>query len=123
MSFSLKAAMTAPTEIVRVDGGQITGVVDRGVRVSRGVPYAAAPIGDLRWRPPRPVVAWSGVRDAAQYGAECPQSQYQAGSVYVRPLQPQSEDCLFLNVWTTAKAGEKQPVFVWIHGGGLTRGS
>ena len=114
---------TAPTETVRVEGGQIVGTLDRGVRVFKGIPYAAPPVGALRWRPPQPVVPWSGVRDASQYGAECPQTQYQGGSVYIRPLQPQSEDCLFLNVWTTATAGGRLPVFVWIHGGGLTRGS
>ena len=63
-----------------------------------------------------------GARDAGTFGAECPQTQYPATSIYVRPLQPQSEDCLFLNVWTTA-GGEERPVLVWIHGGALTRGS
>jgi para-nitrobenzyl esterase len=123
MSFSIMPVRTAPTETVRVDGGQLVGTLDRGVRVYKGVPYAAAPVGELRWKPPQPVVSWTGIRDGSQYGAECPQTQYQGGSVYIRPLQPQSEDCLFLNVWTTAKAGERLPVFVWIHGGALTRGS
>ena len=115
--------MNAMTEVVTVDGGQISGMIDRGVRVFKGIPYAAAPVGDLRWKPPQPVRPWPGLRDASRYGAECPQTQYPAGSVYVRPLQPQSEDCLFLNVWTTAGAGERRPVFVWIHGGALTKGS
>jgi para-nitrobenzyl esterase len=113
----------AATEVIAVDGGQIAGVVDRGVRVFKGIPYAAPPVGNLRWKPPGPVISWAGVRDASRFGAECPQTQYAANSVYVRPLQPQSEDCLFLNVWTTAKEGDKQPVFVWIHGGALTKGS
>jgi para-nitrobenzyl esterase len=115
--------MTAATEVVSVDGGQIAGIVDRGVRVFKGIPYAAPPVGSLRWRPPQEVIAWKGTRDASAFGAECPQTQYGAGSVYTRPLQPQSEDCLFLNVWTTAPAGDRQPVFVWVHGGALTKGS
>ncbi|HUE87023.1 MAG TPA: carboxylesterase family protein [Vicinamibacterales bacterium] len=115
--------MNAATEVVAVTGGEIAGVRDRGVRVFKGVPYAAAPAGALRWKPPQPVQPWAGIRDASRYGSECPQTQYQAGSVYIRPLQPQSEDCLFLNVWTTAGDGDRRPVFVWIHGGALTKGS
>jgi para-nitrobenzyl esterase len=115
--------MMAATEVVSVDGGQIAGIVDRGVRVFKGIPYAAPPVGPLRWRPPQAVIAWKGTRDALSFGAECPQTQYAAGSVYIRPLPPQSEDCLFVNVWTTANAGDKQPVLVWIHGGALTKGS
>jgi para-nitrobenzyl esterase len=116
-------AMNAATEVVGVEGGAISGIVDRGVRVFKGIPYAAPPVGQLRWKPPQPVIAWKGTRDASAFGAECPQTQYGAGSVYIRPLPPQSEDCLFLNVWTTAKPGDKQPVFVWMHGGALTKGS
>jgi para-nitrobenzyl esterase len=115
--------IAAMTEVVDVEGGRIAGVLDRGVRVFKGIPYAAPPTGERRWRPPAPVIAWTGVRDASRFGAECPQTQYPAGSVYVRPLPPQNEDCLFLNVWTTAREGDRQPVFVWIHGGALTKGS
>jgi len=116
-------AMLSAAELVRVEGGQIAGAVDRDVRVFKGIPYAAAPVGDLRWKPPQPLVPWSGIRSASSFGAECPQTPYGAGSVYIRPPQPQSEDCLFLNVWTAATAGETRPVFVWIHGGALTKGS
>jgi para-nitrobenzyl esterase len=116
-------SMTAVTDVVTVEGGQIAGLADRGVRVFKGVPYAAPPVGNRRWTPPQAVQPWAGVRDGAQFGAECPQTQYPAGSVYLRPLPPQNEDCLFLNVWTTARPGDAQPVFVWIHGGALTRGS
>ena len=108
---------------MKVDGGSVSGVADRGVRVFKGIPYAAPPVGPLRWKPPQPVVAWAGVRDGSSFGAECPQTQYPAGSVYIRPTQKQSEDCLFLNVWTTATSGTKAPVLVWIHGGALTKGS
>jgi len=116
-------SMTTVTEVVAVEGGQIAGVIDRGVRVFKGIPYAASPTGDLRWKPPQAVRPWTGIRDASQLGAECPQTQYPAGSVYIRPQQPQSEDCLFLNVWSTAGGSDTRPVFVWIHGGALTKGS
>ena len=115
--------MAVRTETVIVEGGALAGTVERGVRLFKGVPFAAPPIGELRWRPPQPVVPWRGVRDASAFGSECPQTQYAEGSVYIRPLQKQSEDCLFLNVWTPAKPGDALPVLVWIHGGALTRGS
>jgi para-nitrobenzyl esterase len=120
---SLLASAAADT--VTVEGGVVAGASDNGVRVFKGIPYAAPPVGPLRWRPPQAVVPWQGVRDGSAYGAECPQTQYPAGSVYVRPLRPRSEDCLFLNVWTPARAGDtgRRPVLVWIHGGALTRGS
>src|SRR5262245_49410842 len=120
---SMPLVMRAATDPVKVDGGLVAGVVDRGVRVFKGIPYAAPPVGSLRWKPPQPIVAWSGVRDGSTFGAECPQIQYPATSIYVRPLQPQSEDCLFVNVWTTATEAARQPVLVWIHGGALTHGS
>ena len=119
--------ISAAQEKVEVDGGAIAGIVDRGIRVFKSIPYAAPPVGALRWKPPQAVVPWTGIRDASRFGAECPQTQYPASSIYVRPLQPQSEDCLFLNVWTPAsakaEAGDKLPVLVWIHGGALTKGS
>jgi para-nitrobenzyl esterase len=72
------ASMAAPTDPVRVEGGAIVGTTDRGVRVFKGIPYAAPPIGALRWKPPQPVVRWRGTRDATTFGAECPQTQYPA---------------------------------------------
>jgi para-nitrobenzyl esterase len=120
---SIPLLMRAATEPVKVEGGLITGAVDRGVRVFKGIPYAAPPVASLRWKPPQPLVSWSGVRDASVFGAECPQTQYPSASIYVRPLQRQGEDCLFVNVWTTATAAARQPVLVWIHGGALTHGS
>jgi len=117
-SFSLSA-----TEGVDIDGGSVTGTAVGGVRIFKGVPDAAPPVGARRWTPPQAVVARSGVRDGSSFGAECPQTPYPTSSIYVRPIQKQSEDCLFLNVWTPAKAGDKRPVLVWIHGGALTRGS
>jgi para-nitrobenzyl esterase len=108
---------------IRIDGGLISGTASDGVRSYKGIPFAAPPVRDLRWKPPQPVVAWEGVRECNSFGPECPQAPYPAASIYYTPPQKQGEDCLYLNVWTTANAGEKRPVMVWIHGGALTRGS
>src|SRR2546421_407554 len=114
---------SAASDTIKVDRGQISGTSADGVRIFKGIPFAAPPLGTLRWRAPQPVVAWSGVRRADAFSAECMQQPYPAGSPYASAPQPTSEDCLFLNVWTAAKAGEKRPVMVWIHGGAWTRGS
>lgn len=110
-------------DTVKVTGGLIGGTADGEVRVYKGIPFAAPPVGNLRWQPPQPVVSWNGVRDASEFSADCMQAAYPEGSFYYRPARPTSEDCLSLNIWTAAKEGEKRPVMVWIHGGALTRGS
>src|SRR5258708_24365168 len=110
---------TIPHSVVVVDGGRVLGAATSTGYVFRGVPYAAAPTGDLRWPPPAPVTAWQGVRDPTQFGAGCPQQP----STFATP--PFSEDCLFLNVYTTSlhsDDGNGRPVIVWIHGGGWTQG-
>jgi para-nitrobenzyl esterase len=121
------AAVSAP---VRLESGSISGTVGSNgdVRIFRGVPYAAAPVGALRWRAPQPVAHWDGVRRADEYGPRCMQGgaagRGGAGRGGAAAQQPTSEDCLFLNVWTPARsAAERLPVMVWIHGAGLTGGS
>lgn len=119
-------AAADPLEAVRVDGGMIRGTVSErfdNVIVYRGVPYAASTAGPNRWRPPQPVESWEGIRDCQQFGPCCPQAPYPKESAYYREPEPQSEDCLSLNVWTSNQSSDARPVMVWIHGGALTRGS
>ena len=116
-------------EPIAVDGGQVTGTPtiqwSYGVRLFRGIPYAAPPIGDLRWRPPQPIVPWQGVRAADHFSPSCMQAPTSTeGNAWREGHVPVSEDCLYLNIWTPARsAGDKLPVMVFIHGGGNTRGA
>ena len=111
-----------PDPTVEVEQGVVVGRRDAAVISFKGIPYAAPPVGDLRWRPPQPAAAWSGPRDAGEVGAICIQPPSN-GDPGVGPL-PMSEDCLTLNVWTPAARGEQPlPVMVWIHGGGYNNGS
>ena len=127
LGFALAVAVSgfafAANDTIKVDGGVISGTTADGVRSFKGIPFAAPPVGELRWKAPQKVVPWKGVRKCEAFGPDCPQAPYPAGSMYYSPPRMQSEDCLYLNVWTAAKAGDKRPVMVWIHGGALTRGS
>ena len=102
---------------VQVETGALQGATEFNMNVFKGIPYAAPPVGDLRWRPPQPAMSWTGTRDASKFGDSCPQ-------MYVKNLStglglPGNEDCLKLNVFAPQKPGKELPVMVWIHGGAL----
>lgn len=102
--------------VVSVSQGELAGIEEQGVQVFKGIPYAAPPLGDLRWRPPAEAESWTGVRDAREFSADC------IGDF--PPDRPMAEDCLYLNVWTTGMAqDEPRAVMVWIYGGGYRGGS
>jgi len=107
-------------EPIHVEQGSLAGIAgnDAEVRVFKGVPFAAPPVGELRWKAPKPAAAWETVRTAGKFSANCMQRQAPNSTREV------SEDCLYLNVYTAAKAAkERRPVMVWIHGGALTSGA
>lgn len=114
------AAQTAP--VVAAPAGSVRGAEVAGVRSFKGLPYAAAPTGWRRWKPPVALKPWKGVRDAAAFGPVCVQPASRPGSIYAETYPAMSEDCLSLNIWAPAKAS-KAPVVVWIHGGSLTGGA
>ncbi|MGJ5817538.1 carboxylesterase/lipase family protein [Paludibaculum fermentans] len=125
-SITAAAAQQATPALVRVDSGELQGTVDDGVASFKGVPFAAPPVGDLRWRPPQPLQPWKGARPAAEFGADCMQGRFGPPPAPGAPAaRVPSEDCLYLNVWRPANAapGAKLPVMVWIYGGGFMGGS
>jgi para-nitrobenzyl esterase len=113
----------AKAATVQTASGVLRGVTEGDVSSFKGIPFAAPPVGELRWRPPQPVASWEGVRDASKYGPNCAQGGWGAapGSI----AEGSSEDCLYLNLWkpASAKPEAKLPVMVWIHGGAFVGGS
>jgi len=111
------------TVIVETTSGKIEGVFRNGLYKFCGVPYAAPPVDERRWLPPRSPKPWGGVRPAQEFAPNAPQPPMEIQSLKPPEEQPQSEDCLYLNVWTPGLYGAKRPVMVWIHGGAFTTGA
>lgn len=115
------SAPAAEGPVVAVDTGALRGSVDGDVESWKGIPFAAPPVGELRWRAPRPAARWEGTRDADAYGSDC--MQLPAPSDAAPPGTEPSEDCLYSNVWRPAgDSAQPRPVVVWIYGGGFVNG-
>ena len=121
-ALALIACSPAKAQTVTAPAGAVRGATDDGIANFKGIPFAAPPVGDMRWRPPAPAASWTGVRDATRFGAACIQPTPVVQTIYSANIGATSEDCLTLNVWTPSTTG-KAPVMVWIHGGALVSGS
>lgn len=113
------ASLPPDPSVVKTTAGLVQGVATLDKRHFAGIPYAAPPVGPLRWRPPQPVAPWAGVRDATKVGPRCLQDE---GSDLEMGRQT-DEDCLTLNVWTPPPSDDPRPVMVWIHGGAFINGN
>ncbi len=108
--------------VVDTAAGRLEGLADGSLNVFKGIPYAAPPVGHLRWKPPAPMPKWSGIRQATQFGDACLQPKPTLSNLYEGKPVPMSEDCLTLNIWAP-KDSRNAPVFFWIYGGALWGGS
>lgn len=136
MKFLLIAVLTSLTTlasfsqvpVVKTENGLISGIIKGDVLIFKGVPFAAPPVGDLRWKAPQPVTNWSGIRACENFSASPMQGKpvpfMMWTEEFISPPEPLSEDCLYLNIWSKGKSkSDKLPVFVWIYGGGFVSGS
>jgi para-nitrobenzyl esterase len=128
VAVAARPGLDTPPPTVRIDAGLVSGAAGAAadMRVFKGIPFAAPPVGPLRWRAPQPVKSWKGVRKADQFGSRCMQPNTAGGGrgVAAAGEPATSEDCLYLNVWTEgASASARRPVIVWSHGGAFTIGA
>jgi para-nitrobenzyl esterase len=127
MGIGTAAVSLSAAPVVKIDSGQLQGALADGVVSFKGIPFAAPPVGELRWRPPQPVAKWTEVRQATDFGPDCMQGRFgppPAAAPGAPPPRIPSEDCLYLNVWRPEDPGARNlPVMVWIYGGGFTGGS
>ena len=118
--------LVAQTPIVNTTAGKVSGVENNGIQVFKGIPFAAPPVGDLRWKAPQPVTTWDGVKKCVAFGAspvQAPPVPFMCWSEeYLIPKEPIGEDCLYLNVWAPKKSTTKKAVLVYIYGGGFRTG-
>ena len=127
--FSFRILHGQDSDIINVEGGKVSGIFNQesGVHIFKGIPFAAPPIGELRWRAPQPVVLWEGIKECDKFGPSPMQAKPAPfmfwSSEFLIPEEPIDEDCLYLNVWTKSKNNsEKLPVIVYIYGGGFQSG-
>ncbi len=111
-----------PGPVIDAPAGRIEGQTEGKLRVFKGIPFAAPPVGEARWKPPRPMPRWTGTRKATEFPPACFQTKPKLSNLYTRDPMPMSEDCLALNIWTPSNA-RNAPVFFWIYGGALSGGS
>lgn len=131
LSILISAKDKKPNPVLTIEGGQVIGVQTptKGIIAYKGIPFAAPPVGELRWKEPQPVIPWQGIKTADKYGDAAEQVTWDPNSFYGKEWQasgsvPFSENCLYLNVWTPAagQTDKKLPVAMWIHGGGYREG-
>src|SRR3984893_8154808 len=125
LAASVVLAVAAPARAadrVKTANGTVEGITEQsGVHVYRGIPFAAPPVGDLRWKPPQPARNWAGIRSAAEFGPRCVQAAIYGDMIF--RSNGMSEDCLYLNVWTPATSGrDRLPVLVYFYGGVFVTG-
>src|SRR5674476_634514 len=132
ISLGLNSQVSAKrlSDTIRIENGFISGMKDSKSDVVsfKGIPFAAPPVGDLRWKAPQSAKSWNGVKECKTFSASAIQATPAPFSMwtteFIAPAEPLSEDCLYLNVWTADKSSsEKRPVIVFIHGGAFTSGS
>src|SRR4051794_11180242 len=118
-----RPAAEIESAIIDAPCGRVAGVRISDIFAFKGIPYAKPPVGELRWRWPESLSPWAGVGDATHFGPICPQAPTQIEALLGGSLGEQSEDCLYLNIWTPSCDDARRPVMVWIHGGAFVIGA